>query len=158
MIGSGNPPWSAVGGAVTTRSGEPSHDADPSNDDNDSFLQRVDEWESVLAEDHRLCRLLPLEDHLESLTLETAARAAALEESSFSRYFSRVVGVSFRDWRTALRVSQALQLLRDTSLLAEEIALEVGFSDARSLRRAMNRLLDLGPAEFRRREGPGGDR
>jgi transcriptional regulator GlxA family with amidase domain len=120
--------------------------------DGESLLQQVDEWETALAIDQRLRRIIPLEDDLESLTLEMAARAAALEESSFSRYFSRVVGVSFRDWRTALRVSHALELLRETDMLIEEIAFEVGFSDSRSLRRAMNRLLDLSPAEFRRRE------
>jgi len=123
-----------------------------SADGSESLLQQVDEWETALAIDQRLRRIIPLEDDLESLTLEMAARAAALEESSFSRYFSRVVGVSFRDWRTALRVSHALELLRETDMLIEEIAFEVGFSDSRSLRRAMNRLLDLSPAEFRRRE------
>ena len=114
----------------------------------------MEEWEGAVARDERLRRLVPLEDDVAILTLSVAAKAAALEESSFSRYFHQVVGVPFRRWRAALRVSRAIELLRETSWSVEDIAKEVGYGDARSLRRAMRHFSGCGPADIRVRAEP----
>lgn len=118
------------------------------------LLEQLDEWETCLHEDYRLRRLLPLESDIGALTLVAAADAAALQESSFSRYFHQVVGVPFRRWRAALRVSRAIELLRETSWSVEDIAKEVGYGDARSLRRAMRHFSGCGPADIRVRAEP----
>lgn len=114
-----------------------------------NLFEQIDSWERAVARDERLRRLVPLEDDVSTLSLPAAAEAAALEQSSFSRYFRQVVGVPFRRWRAALRVSRALQLLRSSDATVEEIAREVGYADARSLRRAMKQHLGAGPAAMR---------
>jgi transcriptional regulator GlxA family with amidase domain len=113
------------------------------------FLDQFREWEQSVSEDDRLHRLLKFERNLESLTLDNAAEAAALERCSFSRYFHNIVGVRFRDWRTALRVATAIQLLANTTDDVETVALSIGYQDGRSLRRAMQRFVGASPTSFR---------
>ncbi|HVS66356.1 MAG TPA: helix-turn-helix domain-containing protein [Thermoanaerobaculia bacterium] len=122
----------------------------------DELLEQKEEWEGAVARDERLRRLVPLEEDVAILTLSVAAKAAALEASSFSRYFHQVVGVPFRRWRAVLRVSRAIELLRETSWSVEDIAQEVGYGDARSLRRAMRHFSGCGPADIRGRAEPHG--
>jgi transcriptional regulator GlxA family with amidase domain len=116
------------------------------------FLDQFSEWERLIERDVRLCQLVPLEHDLGALDLAAAADAASLQTSSFSRYFHEKVGACFRDWRTALKVSRALELLQATDRTVETIALAVGFRDGRSLRRAMNRYVGLSPGDFRASE------
>ena len=113
------------------------------------LLEQLDEWETCLTEDTRLRRLIPLEIDIGALTLSAAADAAALQESSFSRYFHHIVGTRFRDWKTALKVARALELLRNTAEDVEQIALRVGYQDGRSLRRATKRFTGASPRDFR---------
>jgi transcriptional regulator GlxA family with amidase domain len=119
------------------------------------LLEQLDEWETCLHEDYRLRRLLPLESDIGALTLVAAADAAALQESSFSRYFHHTVGTRFRDWKTAHKVVRALDLLKNTGQDVEEVALAVGYQDGRSLRRATRRFIGVSPSDFREQVASG---
>ncbi len=93
-----------------------------------------------------------LEGHLAD-PLGSTALAAALHVSyrTLHRRFRAATGLPPLAYLHALRVERAKQLLECGGQSIAQIAAEVGFADASSLRRAFTRHCDLGPGEYRRR-------
>src|SRR5215510_15463166 len=79
------------------------------------------------------------------ITLQIAARVACMEKTSFSRFFSRAVGITFREflqrWRIAIAVNQILN--SDASLT--EIAYSAGFASMSAFERTFKKITTLSP-------------
>lgn len=72
-----------------------------------------------------------LEDHYhESIRLEDVASQVHLSENYFSQRFREVMGRSFSDYVTDLRVREAKKLLQEENLSTEEIAERIGYPNA----------------------------
>lgn len=76
----------------------------------------------------------------ERVTLEQAARVAALEPTYFSKFFRRQAGVCFSDWVRCVRVGAALRLMGSEDQTVIKIAFAVGFTSVRSFERACLRF------------------
>ncbi|MCY1006818.1 helix-turn-helix domain-containing protein [Nannocystis pusilla] len=105
--------------------------------------------------------LAPLLDwmnrHLrDELTLPTLARRARMSTRTLSRRFREQTGTTPLKWVLTARIARAQQLLESTSLSLEEIAGDVGFAAASTLRNRFAQVMGASPMTYRklfRREG-----
>ncbi len=80
------------------------------------------------------------------------ARMASLmnmRKESFSRLFSKCFGSSPLDYLQKKKIGMARKLLADTDRKLQDIAEEIGFTDAFHLSKAFKRLTGKSPKEFR---------
>jgi transcriptional regulator GlxA family with amidase domain len=67
--------------------------------------------------------------------IDALAGIAHMSPRNLTRVFRQVTGISPGEYRTQLRLERAAVLLRNPHLTVEAVAAEVGFKDARTLRR-----------------------
>ncbi len=87
----------------------------------------------------------------EDLRSEEAARVAGVSAGHFCRLFRRLVGMTFKQYLTELRIRRAQQLLVDTSLKVIEIGLLVGYSRHSYFTRRFREIVGVTPNQFRTR-------
>ncbi|WP_215545460.1 GlxA family transcriptional regulator [Amycolatopsis sp. CA-230715] len=88
------------------------------------------------------------------LSVEALARMASLSPRQFARVFAAEVGVNPGRYVDRVRVEAARRLLEDTGRGVEEVARDCGYGTPEAMRRAFLRVLDVSPAEYRRRFRP----
>ena len=86
-------------------------------------------------------------------TIEAAAQEASLSRSGFARKFKALLGMSFFDYLTRLRMRKAREMLRNSSLSVSRIAERVGYQSDLSFVKAFKRLHGKTPRGFRLGEG-----
>ncbi|MEU6845464.1 helix-turn-helix domain-containing protein [Streptomyces sp. NPDC046716] len=86
----------------------------------------------------------------EPLPLPQLARHAHMSMRTFSRRFRDETGVTPRQWLIRQRLDRALHLLETSELTVDQIAAEIGFATAASLRQLMNAELGVSPGAYRR--------
>ena len=92
------------------------------------------------------------ERHSKKLDLTKAAAAACLSKYHFSRLFHRVVGMSYQDYVTTVRIENAKQLLTQTPYLSlSRIAGQVGLGSLRNFEGQFKKLTRCCPSTYRAR-------
>lgn len=86
----------------------------------------------------------------EPLGVEAMARHANVSPRTFARRFRAETGTTPLQWLLGRRVLAARRLLEESDLPVEEIAREVGFGDAASLRSHFRRATATTPTAYRR--------
>lgn len=89
--------------------------------------------------------------YAENLTLEILAREVHMNPYYFSSFFKKNAGENFKDYVSRVRVQHAVSLLVSTDMKAYEIALQVGFSDARGFSENFQRIYHETPASYRKK-------
>jgi len=84
------------------------------------------------------------------IDLASAARQAGLSEFHFLRLFTRVLGVTPKQYVIRARLRRAARLLADDTQPITEIAFAVGFGDLSNFVRTFHRAAGLSPRAFRR--------
>jgi transcriptional regulator GlxA family with amidase domain len=84
------------------------------------------------------------------LTVADLARHATMSLRTFTRRFRDETGMSPGQWVSQQRLSRARQLLESTDLSVDQIASEVGFVTATSLRLHMHAAIGVAPLAYRR--------
>jgi transcriptional regulator GlxA family with amidase domain len=102
---------------------------------------------SVLQETQRFIAANPSLDH----SITNLAARARLSPRHFARLFRSEVGVTPAAWVEAARVSTARRLLESGHDAPKQVAMQCGFANADTLRRAFVRHVGVTPAEYRRR-------
>lgn len=94
--------------------------------------------------------------YTEPVSLEQAAKEAAISPFHFCRTFKIVVGMGLREYLTRLRVEKAKEILRASDREATEVAFMVGFSNLSCFYTAFRRITGESPCAWRRsaRETP----
>lgn len=87
--------------------------------------------------------------YAEPLTIEIMASVACLNTTYFSSFFRKQTGIGFKDYLTHTRIEAAKQLLKNSDLKVYEIALRVGFTDARYFSETFKSLTGMRPQQFR---------
>lgn len=87
----------------------------------------------------------------EDLTLEILAKETHMNPYYFSTFFKKNAGENFKDYVSRVRVQHAVSLLVSTDMKAYEIALKVGFSDARGFSENFQRIYHETPIAYRKR-------
>ena len=83
-------------------------------------------------------------------TLGELARIAGMSERNLTRVFKRATGISIHDYREALRVERARDLMRSPAMTLDAIAAACGFADGRQLRRVWSARFGESPSEAQR--------
>ncbi|MFC0740108.1 AraC family transcriptional regulator [Enterococcus faecalis] len=79
------------------------------------------------------------ENSSKKLDLSELASKFYLSKSYLSRYFKKRMGLTIFQYLESIRAYQALSLLKETHKTVEEIALEVGFIDSKTLNKALRK-------------------
>lgn len=86
----------------------------------------------------------------ETMDTTEAARNAQMSYGYFSRCFHDIVGVSFIDYCTQVRMEHAKQQLENTGKSIQEIAFSVGYHDEKYFSRTFKKLTGLIPSDYRK--------
>jgi transcriptional regulator GlxA family with amidase domain len=101
---------------------------------------------SILQEVQRFVAANPSADH----DVASLAARAGLSPRHFARLFRSEVGVTPAAWVEEARVAAARRLLESGQGAPKQVAVQCGFANADTLRRAFARHLGVTPAEYRR--------
>jgi len=88
-------------------------------------------------------------EHYDVITEQEAAAFSHLSYSYFSRMFKKIMGKSFSQFITGVRIDAAKKHLLNDSLTVTEIAEEIGFSSASHLIASFKRETGLTPHQYR---------
>jgi transcriptional regulator GlxA family with amidase domain len=111
----------------------------PRLDHGDAAILKVQHWlQATGAKDHAVTAL---------------ARRAGLEERTFLRRFQKATGLRPTEYAQQIRIAKAREALELSRRPVEQIAWEVGYSDASAFRKLFQRITGLAPADYRRRFG-----
>jgi transcriptional regulator GlxA family with amidase domain len=102
---------------------------------------------SALQEVQRFVAANPKSDH----SVSRLAARSGLSPRHFARLFRSEVGVTPAAWVEAARVSVARRILEGGRDAPKQVAVQSGFANADTLRRAFVRHVGVTPAEYRRR-------
>ena len=86
----------------------------------------------------------------EKLYLEDVCKISLMSQSSFSYIFKQVTGFTFTEYLMRLRVSKAQELLKNSGLTAQEIAISCGFGDCTYFSSAFRRAVGVSPTQYRK--------
>jgi AraC-like DNA-binding protein len=94
-----------------------------------------------------------LADHYaQPVTPSQAASMVNLRSPQFMKLFKKVAGMTFVSYVTLVRLSNAVPLLRETSLSIGEVAKQVGFSDQSYFDRRFKTTFEQTPRIFRSKQ------
>lgn len=85
----------------------------------------------------------------ERLKLSDVARAVDLSTNYFCRKFHDFTGVSFTDYLSGIRVTNAARLLRESKMRINEIAYETGFNSISQFNRVFRATMGISPSTYR---------
>jgi transcriptional regulator GlxA family with amidase domain len=102
---------------------------------------------SVLQAMQRFVAANPSSDH----SIANLAARAGLSPRHFARLFREEVGITPAAWVESARVSAARRLLENDRHMPKQVAVQCGFANADTLRRAFVRHVGVTPAEYRKR-------
>lgn len=88
------------------------------------------------------------------LSVEALARLAHMSPRHFARSFRAETGVTPARYVESVRIEAARRALEDTSAPVASVACTCGFGTPETMRRSFLRVLDVAPAEYRRRFHP----
>lgn len=86
----------------------------------------------------------------EELRIEDVANLCGYSKSNFCKNFKNITGTTFHNFLNEHRVRVAQDLLNETNSSIEEIAIESGFPDSKSLCRVFKKVTNSTPGEYRR--------
>jgi AraC-like DNA-binding protein len=98
----------------------------------------------------------PSSDLLE-LDFSELAQMTNCTSRHLSRIFHKLVGMSFNDKRSELRLARALELLATSQLKVVDVALESGFKSLSQFNQLFTRRFGISPGRWRQRHGSDGN-
>lgn len=98
-------------------------------------------------------RLRKLIDYLnvnmqESIQFSDLAREFSYSHRTLSRLFQQVLGMSFVQFFTILRMMKALQLLLEDNMSINEVAMQVGYESVPTFSNTFNKIIGIRPSEY----------
>lgn len=98
-------------------------------------------------------KMLELMDYIDAnianeISLAAVAKKAGMTESSFSRRFSAINGISFKQYVVERKIERAIFLLRNTNRKMSDIALDCGFDSISGFYCAFKKKTGTTPSKF----------
>ncbi len=84
----------------------------------------------------------------ENLTLDSLSRRFAMSPSYFSKSFKQFTGLGLNEYITAVRVSNAKKMLKNTSLTVTEVSSRCGFNDSNYFATVFKKLNGVSPKRY----------
>lgn len=82
-------------------------------------------------------------------SLQELSGAIGYNYDYLSRYFKKIVGISYNEYVNICRINHAGYLLKNTRLLIIECSAESGYSSLRSFNRNFKEIMGITPTEYR---------
>lgn len=96
--------------------------------------------------------LVHVNDHLDrKLALAEAANVVHMERTSFSKFFRRATGITYREFLRSIRIGRAAGLLLSCDASITDVAFKVGYTDVSLFGKHFKSLTGHSPREYRRR-------
>lgn len=89
----------------------------------------------------------------EDISLDLLADKLNITGAYLSTYFKEKRGINFSDYVNTFRMNKAKELLRETDLKIQDIAVQVGYPNVNSFIRMFKKATGLPPGEFRKEAG-----
>lgn len=87
-------------------------------------------------------------NYAKEISLDELSQYVSMSTYYFSRIFSKVEGMSFRDYLVKTRMEKAKILLREGNKSIKQVALEVGYADQNYFSKAFKKYTNLSPKEY----------
>ncbi|MBB3114504.1 two-component system response regulator YesN [Paenibacillus phyllosphaerae] len=94
-----------------------------------------------------------IDEQYRTVSLDQIAERYYINKNYFCTLFKNIVGVSFLEYVTGLRIEQAKKLLSNSTLRAYEVADAVGYTDQRYFSQVFRKATGVKPTEFRQMAG-----
>lgn len=88
-------------------------------------------------------------NYVENITLEDVADEVGFSSYYFSKLFKKTFDITFSDYLTNYRITQAKELLRNPMMTVKGITYQVGFMDPNYFARVFKKIEGLTPTEYR---------
>jgi len=92
------------------------------------------------------------EHFYENISLNDVAKVAFLNESYLCRKIKKVLGISFVEYLTKLRMEKALEYLKNPNIKITEIAHKVGYQDYRYFSQKFKEHTGYLPSEWKEKQ------
>jgi YesN/AraC family two-component response regulator len=96
-----------------------------------------------------LSMLAYIDRHYNSISLDDLSKTFGYNKSYLSSKLKKEVGCSFKDLLNKKKINVAKELLKDTNMSVEEIALSVGYNEPSSFFKLFKKYTHMTPTEFR---------
>lgn len=105
--------------------------------------------------DTYLARFQIISDHIdvhyaEKITLDALADVAGISSPRVSHFIKEILGISFQEYLTKVRLEKAIHALRYTEWPIKEVVIRSGFSDQKYLNAIMKELFHLTAHQYRK--------
>jgi AraC-like DNA-binding protein/mannose-6-phosphate isomerase-like protein (cupin superfamily) len=95
------------------------------------------------------------EHYSEELNVEDTAKNFALSQSYFSYLFKSITSNTFTEYVNSIRISKAMELLKNTDGKVLDICYDVGFNNVNHFNRVFRQQTGVSPRDFRKMERKG---
>ena len=105
----------------------------------------------ALSEKH--CQMLEVMDYIDAnianaISLQSAAKKAGMTQSTFSRHFSQVNGISFKQYVVEKKIQRAILLLRSGDRKMIDVAMDSGFDSISGFYNAFRNKTGTTPSKY----------
>ncbi|HAS8441025.1 TPA: AraC family transcriptional regulator [Vibrio vulnificus] len=109
-----------------------------------SFLMALD--------DKRISKALELihRSPEESWTIERLASQVGMSRAAFAKQFKDLVGETMFAYLSQLRIQRAKEMLRNTKLPVDDIALKIGYESERAFTKTFGKYVGMTPKQYRK--------
>jgi len=83
-----------------------------------------------------------------NLSVCTIASNFNISQSYFSQFFKEQTGDKFSNYLENLRIQYACRLIKESKYIIDEIAVKVGYNNARTFRRAFKKVTGVAPSSY----------
>ena len=90
------------------------------------------------------------ENYMKDLNVEDVAKKFLLSSSYFSYLFKSITSKTFTEYLVGLRISKALELLRNTNDKVVDICYSVGFNNINHFNRMFKQNIGMSPLAYRK--------
>lgn len=87
-------------------------------------------------------------NYREDISLSLISRKYFINSNYFSRIFKEIVGKSFNDYITGMRMSKACELMKNTDLNISHISRLVGYEEPKYFSKVFKKELGMAPSEY----------
>jgi two-component system response regulator YesN len=115
-----------------------------------------DQFDHQSEDSQAKTQLAPLLKHVQNhydqdISLDQAAELCNVSLFHFTKVFKRVMGTTFVDYLTTLRMDHAIALFESTSMNVSEVSQAVGYQDQGYFSKVFKKHTGINPTDYRRK-------